>query len=597
MLLTGCGSSTAPEDGDIPVGLDIEKLTNFSIKLSWIHESTGTDTIFYQVARKSGTANWVENYVILESDVHELIDYIPTSDSLVYAYKVRYYNSTLGLTSAYSEVIAYFSEYTYPTDMLITQVSQSAMEISWQDHCQGEEGYVVDRKVNDEEWENGYILLAPNNWQITDNVNLFDTITYRVYAYVGNSVTGYLTKEHFATLLSPSGLSCTIPDLNKIRLQWQDNSEGEDGFIIDKKTGNLDWETNYCLIDSNTTTYIDDNLLPCGVLQYRLKAYKGVFLSGNSNIDTLSVNLEIIGSYPTSGSAYDIFIPVDNIFIPEWTAFISDGYEGLLILDCSNPSSPGAVANYQELWGDRTLSSFVKDNFVYVATQSLATAVGGIQKVDITSFQTPIISNVTETIGIPKDLYVEGDFAYLAEGANGMTIMYIASSIPVSVSNVPLNDARKIYVQENNGSVNAFVANGLNNGLEIIDVTDPYFPSQVASLPVSGLANDVFVQGDYAFLSNGEEGLEIIDISNLSSPVIIKNIATGGFTNGVYAEDNYIYISDIERGFHVIDISDPGNAYILGSLALDTEPVSIHLAGSYVYLTDNAGVKIIKIKP
>jgi hypothetical protein len=597
LLLTGCGGATSPDDEDFPVGLNIEKLTNFSVKLTWLHETTGTDTILYQVARKTGTAAWEENYMVLSSDVHELVDHISTSDSLVYAYKVRYLNSTLGLTSAYSEVIAYLSEYTYPTDMLINQVSQQAIEISWHDHCQGEDGYVVDRKVNDGEWENGYLLLAPNVSQITDNVNLFESITYRIYAFLGNSQTGYLTDGYFTTLLPPSDLSSTIPDLNKIRLQWQDNSNGEDGFIIDKKIGSLDWVTNYSIVDSNITTYIDDNLLPCGVLQYRLKAFKSEYISGYSNIDTLNVNLEIIGSYPTSGTAHDIFLPVNNIYIPEWTAFVSDGYQGLVVVDCSNPSSPTSLANYQELWGDRTLSSFVKDNFVYVATQSLATAVGGIQKVDITSFQSPIISNVTETIGIPKDLYVEGDFAYLAEGANGMTIMYIASSVPVAVSNIPLFDARKIFVIEDNGSVYAFVANGLNNGLEIIDVTDPYYPSQVASLPVDGLANDVFVLGNYAFLSNGENGLEIIDISSLSSPVIIRNIVTDGFANGVYAENNNIYISDIEKGFHVIDNSDPANAYILGSLAMDTEPVSIHLAGSYAYLTDNEGVKIIKIKP
>jgi len=428
-------------------------------------------------------------------------------------------------------------------------------------------------------------------------VNIFDTITYRVYAYIGTSVTGYLSKEQLATLLPPSGLSSTIPDLNKIRLNWQDRSDGEDGFIIDKMTGEQDWVTNYSIVDSNITTYIDDNILPCGVLKYRIKAFKGQNSSGYSNIDTLFVNLELIGSYATSGSALQVFLPVGNYYIPEWTAFVSDGYQGLAILDCSNPSSPSPITTYQDLWGDRTLSSFVSENFLYVATQSLANAVGGIQKVDITNMQSPVISNVTETVGIPKDLYVEGDFAYVAEGSNGVTIMYIASSFPAVVSNIPLSDARKIFVLQNNSSVYAFVANGLNNGMVIIDVTDPYNPLQVSNLPLEGLANDIFVADDIAYLSNGEKGLEIIDISSLTAPYVLKNISTGGFANGVFAENNYVYISDIEKGFHVIDCSSPSNAYILGSLEMITEPLSIHIAGSYAYLTDNAGLKIIKIKP
>ncbi|MDP8209466.1 MAG: hypothetical protein RAO94_13050 [Candidatus Stygibacter australis] len=596
-ILGGCGSTTSPTGEDYPVGLSIEKLTNFSIKLTWMYEPADSDTLYYQIARKIGTVDWEENYMILESDVHEAIDYIPTSDSLVYAYKVRYYNEILGTVSPYSEVVAYLSEYTYPTDMVINQISQETLEISWLDHCQGEEGYILDRKVNDGEWENGYVLLAPDNTQITDNVNIFDTITYRVYAYIGTSVTDYLSKEQLATLLPPSGLSSTIPDLNKIRLTWQDNSDGEDGFIIDKMTGEQDWETDYTIVDSNITTYVDDNILPCGVLKYRIKAFKDQNSSGYSNIDTLFVNLEFIGSYATPGSALQVFLPVENYYIPEWTAFVSDGYQGLAVLDCSNPSSPSPITTYQDLWGDRTLSSFVSENFLYVATQSLANAVGGIQKVDITNMQSPVISNVTETVGIPKDVYVEGDFAYVAEGSNGVTIMYIASSIPSSVSNIPLSDARKIFVREENGTVYAYVANGLNNGLVIIDVTDPYNPVQISDLPLEGLANDIFVIDNIAYLSNGEKGLEIIDISSITAPFVIKNLTTGGFVNGVFAENNYVYISDIEKGFHVIDCSNPSSAYILGSLEMITEPLSIHIAGSYAYLTDSEGIKIIKIKP
>ncbi|MDP8219989.1 MAG: hypothetical protein P9X26_01470 [Candidatus Stygibacter frigidus] len=597
LTLGGCGSATSLDDVDYPVGLSIEKLTNFSVGLTWMYEPADGDTLYYQVARKVGIDEWVENYMILDSDVYEAIDYIPTSDSLVYAYKVRYYDQSLDTVSPYSEVIAYLSEYTYPTDMEINQITQETLEITWIDHCQGEDGYVIDRKVNEGEWENGYVLLAADKTQISDNVNLFDNISYRVYAYIGTSETSDLTKEHFATLQPPSGLSSNIPDLNKIRLNWQDNSAGEDGFIIDKMTGDQEWITDYTVVDSNITTYIDDNILPCGVLKYRIKAYKDQFVSEYSNIDTLYINMELIGSYPTPGTALQVFIPVSNYYIPEWTAFISDGYEGLAIVDCSNPSSPSPINTYQNLWGDRTLSAFVSDNFLYVATQSLANAVGGIQKIDITNIQSPIISNVTETTGIPKDLYVEGDFAYMAEGSNGVTIMYIASSYPAVVSNIPLSDARKIFVLQKYGNVYAFVANGLNNGMVIIDVTDPYNPVQISDLPFEGLANDIFVADDIAYLSNGENGLEIIDISSLNAPYVIKNISTGGFSNGVFVENNYAYISDIEMGFYVIDCVSPVNAYILGSLEMESEPASIHIAGSYAYITDNAGLKIIKIKP
>ncbi len=591
VLLFSCDDVTSPVD-DVPINLEINQFEDNKIELSWSYNnSSSSDIIEFHISKKVGEEVWNDNFRIVDEDNFSTIDQIPTNDILVYAYKVRIYNNTTGEFSNFSETIAYLSENTYPLDMIFEQISQGEIIVSWTDNCVGDDGYKVDRKLGDGIWIEEYKILPGNTFSFTDIVTLYDSLFYRIYAYVGISETGTVEGTVFNSLPAPSNLECNTLDINKIRLDWTDNSIGEDGFYIDRKTGSQDWVDEHALVDSNISTYVDDILLPCGTLQYRVRAFKDDFSSNYSNVDTINVHLQIVGSVDTPGSALDICLPRDNNFIPDWTAFIADNYGGLAIIDCFNPNAPQYSFSYP--LADRTLSSFVDLNFAYVTTHSGLSEFGEIQKIDVTNLQEPIITGVTETTGIPKDIIVDQDYAYIAEGDNGVTIMYIASSEPVEVSNFPLQDARNVFIRENDTYL--FIANGLY-GMTILDVADPNNPQLIYTHSTTGLVNEVYVFGNYAFLANGENGLEILDISDVSNTLFIDIIETGGFINGVFAEQNYVYITDSEKGFYVIDVANPYSAFILGHVQLTSAPKSIYLSGSYIYITDDEGLKIIQVK-
>jgi len=88
------------------------------------------------------------------------------------------------------------------------------------------------------------------------------------------------------TPTSPTNLVATIVSSSQINLTWQDNSDNEDGFKIERLTqieGNheIGWwkETNYIQIDMvgpNITSYSDANLLHGSYYKYRVKAYNQV---------------------------------------------------------------------------------------------------------------------------------------------------------------------------------------------------------------------------------------------------------------------------------------------------------------------------------
>nr|MBC8415500.1 fibronectin type III domain-containing protein [Candidatus Cloacimonadota bacterium] len=75
------------------------------------------------------------------------------------------------------------------------------------------------------------------------------------------------------SLTAPSNLTLEQIDLESIQLNWQDNSSAEEGFRIDRKIGENEWEENYQILPENSTTFIDSELITIDNYSYRVRAF------------------------------------------------------------------------------------------------------------------------------------------------------------------------------------------------------------------------------------------------------------------------------------------------------------------------------------
>ncbi len=75
------------------------------------------------------------------------------------------------------------------------------------------------------------------------------------------------------SLTEPSNFTLEQIDLESIHLTWQDNSSAEEGFRIDRKIGENEWEENYQTLPENTTSLIDSELVAIGNYSYSIAAY------------------------------------------------------------------------------------------------------------------------------------------------------------------------------------------------------------------------------------------------------------------------------------------------------------------------------------
>ena len=80
---------------------------------------------------------------------------------------------------------------------------------------------------------------------------------------------------------------------------------------------------------------------------------------------------------------------------------------------------------------------------------------------------------------------------------------------------------------------------------------------------------DVFVEGDFAYITNQDQGLKVVNITDITNPFINGTYITYNVAEGVYIDGNYAFIADYEgdptqKNFIVLDISNPTNPYHLG---------------------------------
>jgi hypothetical protein len=134
---------------------------------------------------------------------------------------------------------------------------------------------------------------------------------------------------------------------------------------------------------------------------------------------------------------------------------------------------------------------------------------------------------------------------------------------------------------------------GLQNG-----ITQEPGLNLVGTYNTPGHANDIFIQGNYAYVADGDRGLLILNIINPYFPDFEASYATPGPAVKVFvSEDYYAYVTyelSSNRQVHIFDVSAPNNPVLAGNLdSLNSDYLDIYAANHYAYIgAGNAGFKI-----
>ncbi|MCL0082383.1 SpoIID/LytB domain-containing protein [Dehalococcoidia bacterium] len=208
----------------------------------------------------------------------------------------------------------------------------------------------------------------------------------------------------------------------------------------------------------------------------------------------------------------------------------------------------------------------------------------------------PRIIGSVDTPGSAIDVFISGNHAFVADREDGLRIIDVSNPrSPIIIGSIDTPDwAVDVSISGNH----AFVADR-KDGLRIIDISNPRSPFIIGSVDTPGHATDVFISGNHAFvafLTEHRGGLQIIDVSNPRSPIIIGSIDTPDWAVDVSISGNHAFVASGWNGLQIIDISNPRSPFIIGSVDTPGWAYGVFISGNHAFVADQrSGLQIIDI--
>lgn len=244
LSLSCCSAGNEGTDGvslAAPADLRAEIAGVTSIRLTWTDASQGSEGTV--VERSFGEGEWMLVATVGAGTVTYLDKTI--EDEGAYSYRLHTFRGDS--RSDYATVTCDFSKQLAAPTELKAEMTSEGLSLTWKDNCEGEEGYLVTRKVGDGDAENWQFLKA-NSESVVDPDAEFGIYEYGVMAYYGTlrSEPASVTYEKYA-----------VPEvaLGKIESSWYMVSA-----TIDlRNDGGERCKTGICWSETGTPT-IEDNV-------------------------------------------------------------------------------------------------------------------------------------------------------------------------------------------------------------------------------------------------------------------------------------------------------------------------------------------------
>jgi|GEM_PF-4629581 len=287
--------STATDLLLAPTNLTASNLTDTSVTLNWTDNSNNEDGFKIEISSDGENYNEAGDVI---ADTATFDHTGLTANETVY-FRVYAYNSNAN--SLHSNILFIKSGNNQPnTPTLITPtdgtvgVSVSESTLIWS---------VSDPDVGDTLYSDIYFSEQPNPSLFAENII---TSTFSLPILENNhiyywkvivkdqmgaersSVTNWFVTTNFQLPSAPSGLTATIN--GNIDLIWNDNSDNEEAFKVEKRIGPTGSWSVLANIQSNKTAYTDSyNILPDSEYEYRIAACNPAGCSVFSNVAIISL--------------------------------------------------------------------------------------------------------------------------------------------------------------------------------------------------------------------------------------------------------------------------------------------------------------------
>jgi hypothetical protein len=118
----------------------------------------------------------------------------------------------------------------------------------------------------------------------------------------------------------------------------------------------------------------------------------------------------------------------------------------------------------------------------------------------------------------------------------------------------------------------------------------------VGGCDTPGEAFSVAVNGNYAYVADGDSGLRVISVSDPSNPVEVGHCETPGWAHGVAVSGDYVSVADYDSGLWVVSVADPAHPVIVGHCDVPGKAASVSLSGDYACVAgSDSGLRVLSL--
>ncbi len=282
-----------------------------------------------------------------------------------------------------------------------------------------------------------------------------------------------------------------------------------------------------------------------------------------------------VGFYDTSGIAYGV--AVTGIY-----AYLGDG-DGLRVVNVSNPTLPIEVGFYDA--PGYVYDVAVAGNYAYVTAGE-----AGLRVVDVSNPATPTEVGFYDSPGYSGGVALAGSYAYVGDGYSGLRVVDVSNpAAPIEVG---------FYVAPGpvySVAVSGYYAYISLNGLRVVDVSNPAAPIEIGFYIAPVGSNDVDVSGSHAYVAAEDAGLRVVDVSNPATPTEVGFYDTPGAIHGVALAGDYAYVAD-GYGLHVLNVFHPAVPIELGFYDTSGSAWDVFVVGNYAYVADwDKGLRVVDV--
>ncbi len=271
-----------------PSNLVVKALSTKSILINW-QDNTNNEN-YFTIERKMESTNFITVGIVSDNTTQFKDSTEGIFANTKYYYRVKVITATDSSVSNEVSVLTPSYDLIAPSNLEAENFNSKTIKLNWQDNSNFETYTLIERKSNS---NNNYEQIEKVKTDIVEyydsTVSFNQTYSYRVritdgnyYSIYSNEVTINVIQVNINPPTNLVAFKNTIS--NFVELSWNDNSDNETNFIIERKDTINNTFSRLAVLSKNTVNYEDRNVINGNSYTYRVASTDGFTLSYSNEV-------------------------------------------------------------------------------------------------------------------------------------------------------------------------------------------------------------------------------------------------------------------------------------------------------------------------